>query len=615
MSNRTQDRYGDDASSQQQVKHGKDSKTEEAVRGLIKSGFTNYQILQELKRKYSDAAMRDIIYDAYTQRLEHIKKRAMRFKDKLRFSTSAGTPEKRIARAKEYAARNHIDGDEMNVFIQYVFQDKSIETSFNSAPNTPIAKLLGITNNSVQVDPLEISATDLSVVNDIITLKNSTMELHSNVVLQSLTYRDCDLKAIYGANQHSFYKKSVYSHVHPVIAALFFPRIKSLDENMLIANFGNIIEAKQRGANVSTQPDFELYMNLVNDPTSYLCNETSAIQDIKHRFMIQTKLWENVLSLRQGIFYENNLTQLTALISACKNNLYDAPDHTFVNDEGTYLRRLLGAFGVRPTLISTRDMYSNAAPLGDNRGPTNILAATGVSSLTSIPMITVRLPLNYNNEQTEPLKIVDSMNQTQFFKEGLYILPKHQGVLHSRDVLFFYVSRRYQTISLARSNVPCSFSRLPSTVGGWEALNTQYVDFPCELSVFNDKYDLRSVVIIETNPLRKNLIIGCTAAVVIPDYQDNMWGNTLGKGVILYDPVGAGIQSFIQTEVQGQLATVPASNQPLTYIDYDTSMGNTECESLVSRAATRGTIFMYQRRPVATACEEGNQLGQPLNFI
>lgn len=579
-SQKTYDRSGDEP---------RDSKMDSVIKGLIKHGLNNYQAMQEIKSLYKDDdKMRKTVMEAFENRLKYITKKATNFKRKVYTKLANVSADVRFIKAKKYAQKNKISDDEMNVFINMIFKDNTLESSFNNVPNTPIAKMLGFSQSVTSSDALDVSVSDMTHVNDIISMRAATTAVHSQVVLQSLTYKDCDLKAIHGSAGFTPYRKNIYNHVNPVVAALFLPRIKCLDENMLIANMGSIIEAKQRRTNISTQPDYELYQNLINDPTAFLCNDTSPIQDIKHRFYLQTKLWENVLNLRQGIFYDDRLNDLTVAINNCKNNLYDAPDLTYVQDEGTYLRRLLGAFGIRPTVISTSSAFGNQ--LFDPTGmQMNALSAAGISQLTTVPMITVRLPINFNDNNSAPISILDAMSQTQWFKEGMTIVPKKQSVLHSRDCIFFYVSRRFQTISLTRTNMPCNFSKLPTTVGGWEALNQHVVDFPPETTIFNDVFDLRSVVLVETNPMRKNLIIGTTAAVIIPDYMNNMWGNTFDKAVLLYDPVGVGIQ---QIQADGQTIT----NNPITYIDYDTRLDTPLCESLCQRASTRGTIFMYQKR-------------------
>lgn len=478
-SQKTYDRTNEDA----KPKSDSDNKMDSVIKGLIKNGLNNFQAMQEIKKIYgNDAKMAKMVTEAFTNRLAYITKKAEKFRKRITGKIAHVSADERFIRAKKFAQKYKISDDEMNVFINMIFNDNSIETAFNSYPTTPIASMLGYAQRISTSDRLDVAAVDLTHVNDIIAMRAATSALHSQVVLQSLTYKDCDIKAIYGSANFGLYRKNIYNHVNPVLAALFLPRIKCLDENMLIANLGGIIEAKQRGTNISTQPDYELYQNLMNDPTAYLCNDTSPIQDIKHRYYLQTKLWENILNLRQGIFYDDKLNDLTVAINNCKNNLYDAPDLTYVQDEGTYLRRLLGAFGVRPTVISTSSAINQNVfdPTGLQM---NALTAAGISQLTTVPMITVRLPINFNDNNAAPISLLDAMNQTQWFKEGMTIAPKKQSVLHSRDVIFFYVSRRFQTISLTRTNMPCNFSKLPTTIGGWEALNEHIVDFPNNMTI------------------------------------------------------------------------------------------------------------------------------------
>jgi hypothetical protein len=165
------------------------------------------------------------------------------------------------------------------------------------------------------------------------------------------------------------------------------------------------------------------------------------------------------------------------------------------------------------------------------------------------------------------------------------ILPKSQAIMHSRDVLFFYVGRRFQTINLTNVNVPCNFTALPMTVAGWQAINKKEVNFEPSMRILNDTYVLRSVVMVETSKTNKNLIVGSSTAIVIPsDFQAGIYETTC----LLYDPQGAG--EMFRTNGSYE------RNQPITYIPYRTPFnGESQVESFYERASTRGTIFMYQK--------------------
>src|SRR5690606_38023480 len=124
------------------------------------------------------------------------------------------------------------------------------------------------------------------------------------------------------------------------------------------------------------------------------CTMESAIKDIRNRFILQTKIWDNVLNLRMGRYYNEQLPAFKEAIEACRSNIYDAPDLTYVHDEGAILRRILGAFAVRPTLVATSKLYNVIGAHG-LANLNNIATGLGgqFTDVTTIPMITLRLPI------------------------------------------------------------------------------------------------------------------------------------------------------------------------------------------------------------------------------
>ncbi len=106
-----------------------------------------------------------------------------------------------------------------------------------------------------------------------------------------------------------------------------------------------------------TKPDFELYWDLITDPNESVCAIDSAIKDLRNRYVLQTKIWESVLNLRQGRYYQDNLQEFLMAVDNCKGNIIDCPDQTYVKDEGSILRRILAAFAIRPTIVRTTRLY------------------------------------------------------------------------------------------------------------------------------------------------------------------------------------------------------------------------------------------------------------------
>lgn len=590
---KTRDIKGDDLSNRPNRegldRSDDDTRIIEEVKRLIKEGLKydslsyDYLIKRKLREKYKNQQLVDAIMDAYKKRLDYIIRKAKKFKQLIinKYAVQHLPFNKLMLKAKKYQKKYKLTDDEFNMFINLSISDKALTREMLSMPYTQMAKMLGYESITNISEKLNVKETELFIVQEILKLYGETKSLHAQVLLQSITYRDVAPEAIVGKYDPG--KHNAFSYVHPVIAALFLPKIPLLDEHMLIANLGYILSRKFDGLPIMTKPDFEVYWDLITDPNENVCSMISPIEDYKNRFLLQTKLWESVLNLRQGKYYQEKLNDFFIAIDNCRNNIYDAPDLTYIKDEGSILRKLLSAFSLRPTIVSTFKLYNILGSL-HNIPTIDPLYSSGVTQFTTVPIIILRLPVSVSG-QTTAISLDDALNQPQWYVENNMIVPKAQTIIHNRDVLFFYVGRRYQSVNIARLVYPCNFVSLPMTVAGWESLNDRIVNFEMRMNIVNDTYQLRSVVIIENSPTRKNLIVGSSAAIVIPmDISLGRYEDTF----LLYDPQGAS-EMF---KVDGTYER----NDPITYIPGHTPFnGENTPESFYKRASTRGTIFVYQK--------------------
>ena len=569
----------------------RDPKVAEELKKLFRSGVSDRVALQKLRSKYKDDDMVHAIFDAYKERQEVVLRKAKKFKQLIfdRYAPLNLSFEEMLKKAKKYQKKYRLSDDEFHYFVTLSLTDKAISPSMQlqRLPNTPLAKTLGYDLEACVADRLKVKDSEIAIVQEILRLYGETKGLHAQVVLQALEYRDCAPEAITG--KYNKEKHNVYAYVHPVLAALFLPKFKLLDDHLLIANIGYIIQCKYEGKQIMTKPDYELYWDLITDPNEHACTrptDDSPIKDLRNRYLLQTKVWESVLNLRQGRYYNDSPNDFLLAIDNCKSNIYDSPDLAYVKDEGAIIRRLLAAFALRPTMVTTTRLYGVMS--GEAHGFSaahHQLSAAGISQITSVPMVTLRLPLDIT-KTTTAISLEDSLTQPQWFVENKMIIPKAQSIIHSRDILVFYVGRRYKTVNITKVNTPCNFNNLPMTVAGWEAVNDRPVFFQQSMPVRNDVFRLRSVVMVESSTSNKNLIVGSTTGIIIPrDIRNNVYEETF----LLYDPQSASEQ--FRTP-----AGTYTANDPITCIPGVTpfnSVGNVE--SFAQRASTRGTIFIYQK--------------------
>jgi hypothetical protein len=174
------------------------------------------------------------------------------------------------------------------------------------------------------------------------------------------------------------------------------------------------------------------------------------------------------------------------------------------------------------------------------------------------------------------------------------IVPKSYSIITSKDVLFFYIPRRYKTVNYTSLNAPYNFQSLPTTVSGLESVNEVTVNFECSMDLLNETFQLRSTILVERSLLCRGLITGSSAAIRIPSDVSVMSGED--DAFILYDPQGA-------TEMFESDKFVYTSNPPITYIPGKSSFAGDDIESFYQRASTRGTVFVYVKKVPEQPCD------------
>jgi len=388
-----------------------------------------------------------------------------------------------------------------------------------------------------------------------------------------MIYNDVSIGAIVGEFDRQ--RINIFSYIHPVVAALFLPKIEFLEQHMLLASISNIVQKRYEGSHLETQPDYELFYDISTDPSEVACNvdynyilngKSKPITDLHARVNVQIKLWDAVLSLRQGKYYTNDLNSFIGAIDTCRNSVFDAADFAYVKDEGTILRKLFSAFSIRPIIVCTAPVMG----ISTNTSPLSNLATTHI---TTIPMISYRIsPMDNNLKKTYNLN--HALYQRQLYIHKRQLTVKTQSVMYCRDILVFYVHRRFQTINLGRLARPYEVLRLPVTVNSMEKIHRAKVDFSYSLNIGNvQRFDIKSVVAVELSPRDQNMIIGCSALV-----RANHNSEVGGDVVFYYNPL-----NLMSKDV--------SKIKPLTFMDARTP--NVTDGDFYSVSSERGTLFVY----------------------
>lgn len=510
---------GDSASSRQDK-----SNVVAEVKRLFKRGGSDMDALVALRSKHNDMDLIDAIYEQYKDRQEYIVSKARKFKRVIydRYADQNLSVPQLIKKARKYKDKYNLDEAEFEFFLHSVVSDRHAGIGAH-VPSTKMSRVFGYTHAMLSGEKLRVKEEDMSVLNDILRAHGQTRQLHGHVWLQSLSYQSCAPSAT-GGTYERVHMKDAYSFVHPALAMMFLPKVELLDQQMLIASISNIVKRKYEGKVINAAPDFNLYWSMVSDKNDLVCDMDNPMKDLRNRVNLQIQIWNCVLNLRQGKYYNNQFAGFLDAVDACRNNIYDAPDLAYSRDEGVLVRKILGAFSLRPTVISTAPLYG-VMPLHP------FLGASNMADISSVPMISLRIPFNPDLQPTgSPTKFNLSQvyQQPQWFVENKVLVPKIRTIIYTRDVIFFHINRRYFAPQLGKLHAPYNFTALPLTVSSYQRVNKFEVECPKDgyklgASSSRQSYNLQSALLVRTvNYKGKNssgndedveVIAGCKALV------------------------------------------------------------------------------------------------------
>lgn len=600
--------------------------------------------LADLARKYKeDQQFIEEFIKYRNKKYKKIKKQARELAEKILRKYNNGTKplHEILEKMLKYKADNKWSDYEYDEFRKELTNllsgNRAMEIEYNQNLmnyRSRINKTLGM--QMIEDTGLHIKDTEQGILEDILKMYNRYLPLHNSVLMQSLMYEDCSLVAITGEYKRDTHIASNY--IHPILAAIYLPKFDIFEIHTLYSNFGGIVKARYERKPLITEPDALLYYDIISDPNDVVCEISSAITDLKNRYQVQITLWETVIKLRNGNYYEATpVNDFISALNVCRNNLYDNADLAFNRDEGSILRRFLNVFSLRPTIIATKPIYSVASFAA---GPcTTGFAMAGlpmdqisqglfpfnnqpVYTITSIAMITLQLPpLMVDN--AEPKNLKDATRQTIWINENKTIIPKEQSIIYSKEVLIFYVNRRIQRIQIRTFSNPIAFSQLPLTMTSFDRLNKYPLNVPDAINIRNtidERYELRSVVTVTETSIQQggretNIITGSNALIMT---HRNPLKGVFDQTYLLYDPLGASLP------VQHPLfSTIPQislnnnnnisqqiindcckpdyngyiTNKPISYISgvLSPSIDGVTNPSFFERASTCGTIFIYAK--------------------
>jgi hypothetical protein len=389
--------------------------------------------LNKLKQKFDDGTY-DKIQKHFLERHHLISKKAKKFAKLIRekYGLQQLPFHTLLENSKLFKTKYGLSEEEFAEFQRIYENDLvGIKSPEVIKPSTNLMRVLGSITIDMPGFNYKLNDIDYKHLQEILKLHASSELLHSQVVMQSLEYTDCDPTALSGT--YNIFLGRQIDCVNPVIAALFLPKINVLESHFLHSNLSRIIKARYNNESIKTRGDFELIDSLVNDPNDIVCDNRSILLDLLDRAQIQNQLWNNVLNLRSGTYYGSQFREFISAIDMCRMYRQDTPDFIYGRHDGTILKRLLAAFSFRPTMIYTQPTYEtvNMNPYLQNIRPV----------VSHIPLINCNLPFanaNANaNDDEEMFSLEDALKQRQLVVQNGVAQEKITSIIHSRDVLFF----------------------------------------------------------------------------------------------------------------------------------------------------------------------------------
>lgn len=586
--------------------------------------FPNQEGLLDAERKAR--------FKVYKEIREKAQKLARRVFDK--YQAGSMTTHRIMEKMKEHKARNNWTDEQFEAFkrefiaILSGHRAKDIENNqHRKAYRSRINQALGgpsMPKIEYSESGLKIKENEHGAVSEIIKLMESNAALANNVYYQSLRYKDMFLPAITGKFDKN--KDDPTNYIHPVIACLFLPKIDVLETHFLYSNFGKIVKRKFDKQPINDVANILLLHDITTDPNDVVCDATSPMVDLLNRYKVQIALWNVVISLRSGRYYNvPAMKELTKYISICRNNLFDNADMSFNHDDGSFLRRLFSVFSFRPTFVAVQKlanvitMQQMFQPQGQ-RFQQDFTIPSGVAygytarpapTLTEIAMINIQLPpptptvelgllapaAGGGSSMSGGAIPVDlQTHQTLWIYESdtKQSVPKEQSVIGSNGILVFHVNRQAPVVNIQGHVNPFAFNQLPLTTGATlQTFNKHEVNVAPVISIgpSNDIFTLKSVVAvtdtnISTGGLTKSIITGSIGLLIDNDLD----GVASGTRYLRYDPFGASQPVLVPPSATSTTSGY-VLNDPISAMPSHFSADKTP--SWFDTAQKNGTIYIY----------------------
>lgn len=557
---------------------------EQAI-ALLKEGITSKiptSKIAELRKKFSNDDIVEKIESAFYERLNEITNTAKKFVKLVekKFG-SKGLPLhvvlKESKRYKEKYNLSQLEFDEFRRQYEKMMNAKGPNTQQALMPNTNMARLFGDVHST---EGIVVRDGEFSVLDDIKKMFAITRTTHANVILQSMQYQGCDasvMNALYDSTRNT-----LNCAINPVVAAMFTPKIESLESHFLFTNLAYIVKCKYEKQPIQNQADLQLLHSMIIDSNDVVCSAETPLKDIRLRCNVQHNLWNCVHAMRNGKFFDCVGNDFFAAIDECKISSFDAPDLVYAGDEGVIMKRLLSAMSFNPLLSVTNPVF------GVNGSANPIGLPVMANRVVARSFLTLRLPAVGSGQV---VALENAISHSQVYLENGMFVPKTQSIIINSGVVIFHVPRRSvapidQYAHLVSPTI--QMNQIPSHILINERINDTKIDYNPLLRINDETYNFASGVILETptklqepgedREQRNRIIIGTAAIVRCSNGANDLHLEAPYK---IYSPKTLNIQEPV-SDTQPEIKKIWS----------DLAIGGPEdAEDLL---AHKGTIFIYR---------------------
>ena len=527
-----------------------------------------------------------------------IRKVVNRFLKKLESSYGHLDVPELYKKGLKHAEKAGLSPIEIKAFINHVQRGDvySIHGYQNEQRYTPMAKFLGFPHPSGQM--INISSKDHSKLNELAILYKETAVIHNAIKNQTYAYTDCAPQAITGNFNRRAQNVEVY--INPIIAALFLPKIEMFERTMLMSNIARMILSRaqayirsnafhlqQNISPIEIDAEANLAKNFANDPNAleHFNDESSPVENMIKRYRCQVELYHTVINLRQGRYYSSGygktdgISSLKPLLDSYNWTFFDSPDMYGVDDEGSFLRKLLAVFSIRPTLTQ---LSSFTPRYGMGFTTVNVPAKT---VFLTMPVINVKLPVDTTGagNVAPNLELSKSLTQTDFIIEHKAVVPKNKVVMFSDSVAFFYVNRRYPSIGFTSGSMSMRPVGMPLTLVNQLAVNNTSLLFDLNMRIGRSYFDLRSVIVLNRSPVPDFEIAAGYSSIIVSDSNSNE---------TVYYHYNPSVAARMELTPESESGEKYESPDPIRFLSEYTD-DKSRFLSFRTEAQERGTIFLY----------------------